>query len=502
MVEIDEIATIFKRKIYPNGDIEFIPFKIIEGYYDDDENWFLDASGNTYHHISEFITSGNVYGERRKISFLVTNTKNKKLTFSDMKKNILKISKTFAYYRRHENPYFITRYDKHAKEEYIFEDVDTINLMETPDPENFKAFEETAYSSNEILEPININVNVNSEHPEEKLTPMEITAKVKETIKGQDEAIDRIATTIYLNRKYPTLKKKNILLAGPSGVGKTSIFQALSDILDIPITIFSVAGLSQAGYIGRGTEEILSQIIIDTNKDIERAKKSIVLLDEIDKIAYHDVHSGSVSTQGVQNEILKIIEGDKREVKIGGVGQYVLDTTPITFVGAGAFSELYENRIFNKKTPLGFDSTAPKITEEPKFITTDELVKYGLKRELVGRLPVLVELNNLDKENLKDIIMHSKNSELSEIIKILESYGITWTNLEEVIDLIAEDALKKKIGARGLTSTITEMFLSIFYDIFSNPNMYQELIIGPNILNDKNDYTLIKKETYTKKLIK
>lgn len=93
MVEIDEIATIFKRKIYPNGDIEFIPFKIIEGYYDDDENWFLDASGNTYHHISEFITSGNVYGERRKISFLVTNTKNKKLTFSDMKKNILKISK-------------------------------------------------------------------------------------------------------------------------------------------------------------------------------------------------------------------------------------------------------------------------------------------------------------------------------------------------------------------------------------------------------------------------
>ena len=120
--------------------------------------WFLDANGNTYHHISEFITSGNVYGERRKISFLVTNTKNKKLTFSDMKKNILKISKTFAYYRRHENPYFITRYDKHAKEEYIFEDVDTINLMETPDPENFKAFEETAYSSNEILEPININV--------------------------------------------------------------------------------------------------------------------------------------------------------------------------------------------------------------------------------------------------------------------------------------------------------------------------------------------------------
>ncbi len=117
-------------------------------------------------------------------------------------------------------------------------------------------------------------------------------------------------------------------------------------------------------------------------------------------------------------------------------------------------------------------------------------------------MPVLVELNNLDKENLKDIIMHSKNSELSEIIKILESYGITWTNLEEVIDLIAEDALKKKIGARGLTSTITEMFLSIFYDIFSNPNIYQELIIGPNILNDKNDYTLIKKETYTKKLIK
>lgn len=501
MVEIDEIATIFKRKIYPNGDVEFIPFKIVEGYYDDEEDWFVDTNGNTYHHISEFTTSGNVYGERRKISFIITNTKNKKLTFSDIKKNFLKSEKTYSYYRLHENPYYITCYDKHTGEECIFEDIDTINIIEMSNPDDFEIFTEVSESSPTTnLEPININVN--SSHPEQKLTPAEISAKVKETIKGQDDAVDKIVTAIYLNTHYPELKKKNILLVGPSGVGKTAIFQTLSEILDVPITIFSTAGLSQAGYVGRGTEEIISQIVMDCNKDIERAKKSIVLLDEIDKIAYHDIHSGSVSTQGVQNEILKIIEGDKREIKIGGVGQYVLDTTPITFVGAGAFSEIYEDRIFNKKTPLGFNSEAPQITEEQKFITTTELVNYGLKRELVGRLPVLVELNNLNKENLKDIIMNSKNSELTKILNILDSYGITWTNSSEVIDLIVKDSLQRKIGARGLTSSISEIFMNIFYDIFSNPNMYQELTIGPNILTDKNDYTLIKKQTYTKELTK
>ena len=124
-----------------------------------------------------------------------------------------------------------------------------------------------------------------------------------------------------------------------------------------------------------------------------------------------------------------------------------------------------------------------------------------MKRELVGRLPVIVELNNLTEENLKDIIINSKDSELVKILKIFETAGITCSNVEEVIDIIVKDAISRKIGARGIISTITEIFMSIFYDVLSNASSYDELIVGKNILNDKSDYQLIKNKKLTKKII-
>ena len=123
-----------------------------------------------------------------------------------------------------------------------------------------------------------------------------------------------------------------------------------------------------------------------------------------------------------------------------------------------------------------------------------------MKRELIGRLPVIVELNNLTEENLRDIIINSKDSELTKILKIFENAGITCSNVEEVIDIIVKDAISRKIGARGIISTITEIFMSIFYDALSNDSSYDELIVGKNILNDKSDYQLIKNKKLTKRL--
>ena len=387
MVENKDIAIIFNRIKEENGDEIFKPFKVVEGYFDEVEEWFIDKSGNTHSHICECVTSGNVYGCRQQISSLIAKYKNK--TFDEIKKEILTFAKKYIYLRSADDIFKILMIDKTTNEEFIFKDIDAEEIYEKSNyyQEQFESSQSTTKelsSSTNYKESVNLN-----------LTPKEIAAKVKETVKGQDEIIDTLVTTIYLNRKYPNLRKNNVLLIGPTGVGKTYICETLAKILNIPIIIFSSAGLSQAGYVGRGTEEILEQILIECNKNSELAKNAIVILDELDKLAYTDIESGSVSTKGVQNELLKIIEGDKRSIRIGGIGQYTIDTSNIIFIGTGAFSEIYEKKHTPKKASIGFNSTT--IDEETNKITNDDLVKYGLKRELLGRLPIVLELNNINK---------------------------------------------------------------------------------------------------------
>ena len=295
-------------------------------------------------------------------------------------------------------------------------------------------------------------------------------------------------TSLWTTIKFNNLAKKNMFVVGPSGVGKTAIFRKLQKILDIPLTIFSVPGLSQAGYEGRSTDEILKQIYFDCDEDEEKTKQAIVILDEIDKIAYSNGKDGTVSTSGVQNELLKMVEGVKRNVELTEYGDYFdIDTSKIIFIGIGAFSELYEP----KKGCIGFDNT---IKEQQKTkIDAEKIMKYGLKKEFVGRFPIIVELNEMDKEILKDIIINSDESELKNTVDALKKLGVTIKNIEDVIDLIAEDALTKEIGARGLITTINNIFSEIFYVIANNPNKYKEVIIGENILKDNQDFKLIAK---------
>ena len=205
--------------------------------------------------------------------------------------------------------------------------------------------------------------------------------------------------------------------------------------------------------------------------------------------------SGNVSTEGVQNELLKLIEGDTRQIVIGqnvhDRKEYVINTSKITFVGIGAFQEVYNNS-YGCISNIGFNRT--KEPSKDTTITSDKISSYGIKRELIGRLPVLVELNNLTKENLKQILK-TPNNELSKILIELTKLGIICSNIDYLYELIATDAIKKGIGARGLTTSITKIFTDVFYNVLSNPNVYQELIIGPNILEDKKDYCLKPKIT-------
>lgn len=168
--------------------------------------------------------------------------------------------------------------------------------------------------------------------------------------------------------------------------------------MNVPVVIFSVPGLSQAGYVGRSTNEILKQIYFECEEDLDLAEQAIVILDEIDKIAFNkEITSTDVSTVGVQNELLKMIEGYTRVVEINeGMDSFTMDTSKIIFVASGAFQEMFEK----PKPSIGFNNEPQKNVSEKVKMTTEALVNYGLKRELIGMLPIIVEMNNMTKEIL------------------------------------------------------------------------------------------------------
>lgn len=494
MVENTDIAIIFKREELPDGSYSFEPIKVIEGHYDEVDEWFIDEEGNGYYHIcTPIVSSGNAYGCRKSIAEIVE--KNNNISFSEIKTRILAFAKEHTYikYNSISTQIIITNSEgetipfKDKDSEYVEQisygfEINQEELEQTESLEKNGEIKETLEDQEQLNNIEDIIIN---------LSPMEITNKIKENIIGQDEAIKTIATTIILNRNYKELHKKNLLVVGPTGTGKTAIFEELSKIISVPLTIFSVPGLSQAGYVGRDIDDILKSVLINSNYDIKTAENSIVILDEIDKIAKKGNMSGTVSTEGVQNELLKIIEGDTRQIIIGqnihDRKEYIINTSKITFVGIGAFQEIYNDKDCQEISNIGFDRTKEHIKETK--ITSDKISSYGIKKELIGRMPVFVELNNLTKENLKQILK-TPNSELSKILIELNKLGISCTNIEYLYELIADDAIQKGIGARGLITTITRIFTDIFYDILSNKDLYQELSIGANIIEDTKDYYL------------
>ena len=465
-----ELAIIFKRIRMNEFEEEFIPEKVIEGTYNSFDRCFLDLDDMPYLHMAEPMLAGKVFGSR-----LVIEEGEKELTeerIENAKTFFLDEASKYTYVRNRQKSYYIIQKNKENNDEILYEDSET--------PEIYGLFQEEYRELHPTGEEIDTEI---------KMTPSEITTKIKETIKGQDEAIEKIVTSLWVTKKFKEMTKKNMLVIGPTGVGKTAIFRKLEKILELPLTIFSVPGLSQAGYVGRSTDEILKQVYINAEENIDLAENSIVILDEIDKLAFTGSDSGSVSTAGVQNELLKIIEGGERIVELNQSGEsFAIDTTKIIFVCTGAFSELYEK----PKPSIGFGNITKE--ENKQKINTESLIRYGMKRELLGRLPVVVELNSLTEEILKDIILNSDESEFQNTIKAIESLGVTIKNKDEIVELIVKDAISKGIGARGLISTISNIFLKIFYEIANNQGKYKEVVIGENILNDTTDFKLIPKE--------
>lgn len=484
-----ELAVIFEPKELEDGTMELVPNTVITGYYDEVMDNFIGDEGNTYWHILMPYDNVKQYAYRIPVVEFVKRYRNKSL--KQIKRKYLSEHLKYKYIPTlDEYNRIIILIDKVTNEEFVFEDKDSI--LYDYDEEMFTETDgDNGQEPNRLKKTSKAKSSINKINEKRKALPKDVLMELYKTVKGQDEFLKTIVTTIWVNL-YSTGNKRNMLVMGPTGVGKTLVFETLSKILGLPILVTSTSGMSQVGYKGGDLTDILSQYIVKYGKD-SNMDKGIIILDEFDKLAYKGEESGSVSTMGIQNELLKIIEGNTYNVKIGQ-NTYIFDTNNITFVCCGAFQELYEVKKTPEKSRIGFGTIPSEKVDESM---SDKLVSYGLKREIVGRLPIVLQFNALTKDNLKDIILNSKTSELQEYIRILKEFGIENINIDDLVDIIVNDAMERKIGARGLTSSIVNMFNNIMYEVFNNPGEYDTLYIGPNILNNPNDFTL-SRSTYKK----
>jgi len=338
------------------------------------------------------------------------------------------------------------------------------------------------------------------------LRPHEIKAELDKYLIGQDEAKKIFSVAVYNHYKRinsqskVSIQKSNILLTGPTGSGKTYMMQTLADILNVPIYIADATSLTQSGYVGNDVETILENLLLRANGDIERAEKGIIYIDEIDKITSKNSNgqrnSLDVGGEGVQQSLLKIIEDSEVHLKVGKnvyeKRKVVMQTKNILFVCGGAFvglEDIIKKRINNKDNiTIGFATNVIKTDESISVtneITEQDIINYGLIPELVGRIPVITTLNPLTRQDLADILVKPKNSIIKQYQALLKMDGVKVTFDASAIDYIAEEAIRKNTGARGLKSVIEKRMYDLMFDLPQNNDITDYIVTKETLLNKK-----------------